>query len=207
MRALRGWLVASAVVALGAACVKPPPPAPPPVEAEAEAPAVDWVTASADGSVTVTQSRTASGCEVRARLAGVTDTLWTASTCLADRRELRFVSPDGLSLVTVNPMPVDDGRHVVTAIRVWRSGRELKMLRVNDLLPATSIHLEGGTAFWLAEQGSQYRVRPTEDGVELVLADLTHATVLFTTGTVRRAPLATPVASPPAPDRPGRPGP
>jgi hypothetical protein len=153
---------------------------------------LSWSTvADAPGAlVELRQIATAKGrCSLTATVGGATR--WAADVCIASRTQLRFLSPDGDSLVVLEPLP--DFASPLGAI--YRRGR-----RLTELTPA-SLHLrpgamrvEAGKVHWLGERDQ----RVSAAGVEVQLAD--GSTLLIGLDAAAEPLPAAAVASPGSPE-------
>jgi hypothetical protein len=166
------------LVLLLAACRKPvedqsaaaPDPQAPSAAAAEEAPPEElahlfWSSVSETGTgalAEVRQTATARGrCRVSSALGA--QRLWSADACIATRKQMRFVSADGVAVVVLDPLPDSDETKLGT---LWREGR-----RVVDLTP-TSLRLardatrsEGGKVHWLGPRDQ----KATPEGVQVEL--------------------------------------
>lgn len=122
-------IAAAAALALCACRSEPAPPpdaAPRPIVAPAPH---DWTARSADGRVTVRQSRAADACAVEAEEGG--KVRWRVAACVATRTDLVFVSPDGERLLVLHPLPEHGGNDwsELTVAALWvRGARERTVL-------------------------------------------------------------------------------
>jgi len=94
----------------------------------------------------VRQSATARGrCRVTAALGA--QKLWSVDACIATRKEMRFVSPDGIAVVVIDPLPDSDETKLGA---LWREGRHVVDLTPASMrLPQSATRTEGGKLHWL----------------------------------------------------------
>lgn len=93
---------------------------------------------------------------------------WSVNACLASRADLRFLSPDGTTLIVLSPAPEAEssdlsGTRIGT---IYRLGVQLAALTPRAL-GFTSARAEGGHLRWLGERDQ----RAGADGVLLQTAD------------------------------------
>jgi|SRR6266481_122654 len=165
------------LVLLLAACRKPvedPPAAAPDPQASAaaaeEAPPEElahlfWSSVSETGTgalAEVRQTATARGrCRVSSALGP--QKLWSADACIATRKQMRFVSPDGVAVVVLDPLPDSDETKLGT---LWREGRHVADLTPTSLrLARDATRIEGGKVHWLGPRDQ----KATSEGVQVQL--------------------------------------
>lgn len=168
------------------ACSDPlPPPTVIDLPPEATAQRPEWVALNTDESIAVTQVRVDDACVTAARARGERDVLWKTETCVAERRQLRFVSQDGLALAVIDPGPEVDDTGDAVLLTVWRKGWALKPVKMREVFGSRNkLHVENGRVWWLADKGSGFDVRAHESTVALTLADGRQAAVFFSDGTL-----------------------
>lgn len=187
-----GMRTALILAALLISCRKPEEPPPPPPAAALDPGVADlnWsaVTVTRGGVLAeVRQSAEARHhCVVTGSLGK--EKRWTVDACLASRWQLRFPSPDAMSLLVLTPAP-DAEDDVVGA--VYRAGKRVAVLSQSSLgLGPPGTRVEGGKLSWLGEGDS----RTTDDGVELRHVDGTPFVIRF--DAVRAGAAAAPLCSP-----------
>lgn len=192
-----GWKSSIWLACLAMACSDPlPPPTVLDLPPEATAQKPEWVALNADGSFAVTQTRTGDICVVAARAKGEHDALWKTETCVAERRQLRFVSQDGKALAVIDPSPEVDASGDAVLVTVWREGWALKPVKMRQLFGSRNkLQVENGRVWWLADKGDGFDVQAHDATITLTLTDGRQAAVFFSDGTLS---LGQPVEAQPA---------
>lgn len=159
-----------------AACREPAPPeapAPaPPAQAKAPLPPAElaslfWSSVADTGSGKIAKVRqTATSrqeCQVSASLGD--QKVWSAQACLATQMQLRFVSPDAVALLVLEPLPDSDE---LSLGALYRDGKRASELTPASLrLPPRASRIDAGKLHWLGPRDQ--RARP--EGVEVQLLD------------------------------------
>jgi len=173
---MRKLLVTALLLAAG--CRKPvedPPvaaldPQTPSAAAVEEAPAEDlshlfWSSVSETGTgalAEVRQTATARGrCRVSSALGA--QRLWSADACIATRKQMRFVSADGVAVLVLEPLPDSDETRLGA---LWREGHHVADLTPTSLrLAQDATRIEGGKVHWLGPRDQ----KATPEGVQVQL--------------------------------------
>ncbi len=123
--------------------------------AAAEFAALNWRAASKDGRAVVEQRGGADGCRVAARRGDAE--LWSMSACIARRSQLPFVSPDGMRLLVVDPLPDHDGADWSGSVAalLFEKGALLRTVAAGDMVADARIRHMVKDFSWIAGAGEQ----------------------------------------------------
>lgn len=152
-----------------AAAASPAVPAaspPAPGAAAAEFADLNWRAASKDGGAVVEQRGGADGCRVAARRGDAE--LWSMAACVARKSQLPFVSPDGLRLLVVDPLPDHDGPDWSGSVAalLFEKGALLRTVAAGDLVADARIRHMVKDFSWIAGAGeAQPPARYAGDGL------------------------------------------
>jgi hypothetical protein len=185
-----------------AACHKsePPPiiaaPVPAPVAQRVppELESLNWSSVSEAPGELVEMVQTAfkkGSCHVVARVGSRES--WSADACLATRLQLRFLSPDGDSLLVLLPSPATEGQPIndVRVGTLYKRGVEIAKLTPGSL-GYSHAQAAGHQLLWLGARDQKAKA----DGVEVQLSDGTTQLIRFDgTALLQAAPVVQAAAS------------
>ncbi len=114
---------------------------------------LNWRAASRDGAAVVEQTGGPEGCRAAARRQGAE--LWSVVACLATRSQLPFVSPDGLRLLVIDPLPDHAGPDWSGAVAalLFEKGALLRTVAAGDMVAAARISNMVKDFSWLSGAG------------------------------------------------------